>query len=333
MATGIVALAAHYVGAPRFVVRALSLLDVVAYLVLAALMIARYLLHFRRALADFTDHLRGPGHFTWVAGTCVLGSQLLVLDGAEAVARGLWIFSAVLWLAVTYAFFAAVTLRGSKPPLRDAIGGSWLLAVVATQAVALLGAQLHQRTGWGGDGMLFVCLCLFLTAAVLYLLVIGVIFYRFTFLPIDAAHLSPPYWINMGALAITTLTGATLLPSAGTAPFWAAAHPFLFGFTLLFWAFGTWWIPLLLIFGLWRHVVVRYPLRYAAEYWGLVFPLGMYSVATRQLGGFVGLAPLRTIADLFAVAAIGAWALTFGGMVAGWFGRGAARQTGTTSEA
>jgi len=148
-----------------------------------------------------------------------------------------------------------------------------------------------------------------------------VIFYRFTFLPIDAAHLSPPYWINMGALAITTLTGATLMPSAAAAPFWSAAHPFLFGFTLLFWAFGTWWIPLLMVFGFWRHVIARYPLRYAPEYWGLVFPLGMYSVATLRLAEFVGLGPLLAISRVFAGLALTAWTLTFLGMVASWFGR------------
>jgi len=282
-------------------------------------MSARFVLHRRRALADLTDHLRGPGHFTWVAGSCVLGSQLLILDGLVGVAKGLWLVATVVWLAVTYAFFAAVTLRRNKPPLADAIGGSWLLAVVATQAVALLAAQLHQATGWGGDGLLFLSLCLFLVAAVLYLLVIGVIFYRFTFLPIDAAHLSPPYWINMGALAITTLTGATLLPSSGVAPFWDAAHPFLFGFTLLFWAFGSWWIPLLVVFGVWRHFVARYPLRYASEYWGLVFPLGMYSVASQRIGGFVGLAPLHSIALVFAGLGLVAWSITFVGMIASWF--------------
>src|SRR5690606_6644704 len=108
-----------------------------------------------------------------------------------------------------------------------------------TQAVALLGAQLHQASSWGGDELLFMSLCLFLVGTVLYLLIIGVIFYRFTFLPLDAAHLSPPYWINMGALAITTLAGATLMPSVGSAPFWSAAHPFLFGFSLLFASFGS----------------------------------------------------------------------------------------------
>src|ERR1700720_2458723 len=41
---------------------------------------------------------------------------------------------------------------------------------------------------------------------------------------------------------------------------WEVLHdfqPFIGGFTLFFWATGTWWIPLLVIVGFWRHVVER----------------------------------------------------------------------------
>src|SRR5262249_30275259 len=59
--------------------------------------------------------------------------------------------------------------------------------------------------------------------------------------------------------------------------------PFLRGFTMLFWATATWWIPMLLTLGFWRHVYKRFPLRYDPLFWGAVFPLGMYSVSTKQL--------------------------------------------------
>ena len=53
-------------------------------------------------------------------------------------------------------------------------------------------------------------------------------------------------------------------------------------FTL--WAFGTWWIPLLIVLGLWRHVRRHWPLSYEPTLWSVVFPLGMYSVATLSFG-------------------------------------------------
>jgi tellurite resistance protein TehA-like permease len=60
-------------------------------------------------------------------------------------------------------------------------------------------------------------------------------------------------------------------------------RPFVNGTTLILWAWATWWIPLLAFFGVWRHLVRRSPLTYAPLYWSLVFPLGMYAVATYRL--------------------------------------------------
>ena len=45
--------------------------------------------------AGLTDHTRGPGFFTVIAGTCVLGSQLLIVAGRYQVAMVLWFLGAV----------------------------------------------------------------------------------------------------------------------------------------------------------------------------------------------------------------------------------------------
>ena len=131
--------------------------------------------------------------------------------------------------------------------------------------------------------VLFVAFAMYLVGAMLYMLFITLILYRWMFFSMPAETLMPTYWINMGALAITTLAGSRLLLVADT---WTLLHelrPFLKGFTLFFWATGTWWIPLLVIVGIWRHVWERVPLTYDPQYWGLVFPLGMYTIATLML--------------------------------------------------
>ena len=38
------------------------------------------------------------------------------------------------------------------------------------------------------------------------------------------------------------------------------------GLTLLFWATGSWWIPLLLIPGVWRYLIRRFPFQYDPLY-------------------------------------------------------------------
>src|SRR3546814_2114442 len=87
----------------------------------------------------------------------------------------------------------------------------------------------------------------------------------------------------MGAVAISTLAGATLLDQAALSPIVGDLAPFVKGFTLFFWAIGTWWIPMLVVLGVWRYLIQAVPFAYDPLYWGGVFPLGMYSVCTYRL--------------------------------------------------
>src|SRR5262249_39297967 len=131
--------------------------------------------------------------------------------------------------------------------------------------------------------------------------------YRMTFLPITPAELAPPYWINMGAMAISVLAGVTLAGNANRFAGLAELLPFVKGMTLLFWATATWWLPLLIALGAWRHIARRYPLQYEHGYWGAVFPLGMYSVCTQRLGREFGLEFLVPVGLVFAWIALAAW--------------------------
>ena len=92
-------------------------------------------------------------------------------------------------------------------------------------------------------------------------------------------------------------------------------QPFIKGFTLFFWAAGTWWIPLLFILGFWRHVYKRFPLRYDPQYWGMVFPLGMYTVCTFQLSKAIAFEPLMIIPRYFVFVAFAAWLAAFIGLI------------------
>jgi tellurite resistance protein TehA-like permease len=119
----------------------------------------------------------------------------------------------------------------------------------------------------------------------------------------------------MGAVAITTLAGSTLILHAGHWPVLYELLPFLKGFTLFFWSFGSWWIPLLCILGIWRHLVKRYPLTYDPQYWGMVFPLGMYTVCTIRLSQALALPFLLPLARGFLVLALVAWLAVFLGLL------------------
>ena len=314
MATGIISIAAHLLEM-RTVALTLLVVNVIAYVVLWLFLFLRLVLFFSLIKNDIADHVRGPGFFTVVAGSCVLGSQLVILLGQYRVAAFLWIAALVLWLIIMYTFFTAVTVRENKPSLESGLNGAWLLAVVATQSISVLGTLLVERWEAYREQLLFFTLCMFLIGCMLYLLLITLIFYRFTFLNVTTATLTPPYWINMGAVAITTLAGARLILAASGLPFLREILPFVKGFTVFFWAAGTWWIPLLFILGFWRHVYKRFPLRYDPQYWGMVFPLGMYTVCTFQLSNAIGFAPLLIIPRYFIYLAFAGWLAAAAGLV------------------
>ncbi len=313
MATGIVAIAAHLLGMD-LPVDGLTVLNVAAYAILWVMTVARLAYFPRDFLADMLDHNRGVGFFTIVAGTAVLGSQMLLFHH-DGVAVALWVLSLFLWLVFTYAIFVGFTVGENKPALADGINGGWLIAVVATQAVAELGTLLLSDFATHQQGVLFLCLSLWLCGGMLYIWMISLIFYRYTFFQFSPSDLMPPYWINMGAMAISTLAGAALIQNASRAAFLDAIVPFLKGFTVFFWATATWWIPMLLLLGIWRHVIKKFKLAYDPLYWGAVFPLGMYTACTFRLSEVIHIPFILWIPQCFIYVALVAWLATFVGLL------------------
>src|SRR5262249_54332915 len=191
---------------------------------------------------------------------------------------------------------------------------AWLLAVVGTQAVSVLACLLAPALADDPAGLLFVALVFWLVGSMLYIWLIALIFHRILFLPLPPGELTPPYWINMGPMAISTLARVRLLGEAERMPLLAELLPFLKGMTLLFWATATWWIPVLLSLGAWRHLVKRVPLTYEHGYWSAVFPLGMYTACTQALIRAFRLPLLHPVPAVFVWVALAAWGLTFVGL-------------------
>jgi len=314
MATGIVSIACQLLGRPA-IAAVLLWLNGAFYGALWVLTVYRAVRFRDRLLADVAHHGRAVGFFTTVAATCVLGSQLLVIRGAWTMAAALWGFGIVLWAIVTYTVFTVLTVKREKPPLAEGINGGWLVAVVAAQSVCVLGAQLAAGFGAAAPNVLLFCLSMWLGGGMLYIWIISLIFYRYTFFVMSPSDLAPPYWINMGAVAISTLAGTMLIAATPSWSVLAELLPFLKGLTLLFWATATWWIPMLVGLGVWRHVYRRFPLRYDPLYWGAVFPLGMYAVCTFRLAQAIGVPVLLPVARVFLYLALAAWTLALIGLV------------------
>ena len=314
MATGIVSIACSLLGLPSIGV-GLLWANTAFYVILWILTGLRIAWYQDRVVADLTHHGRAVGFFTTVAATSVFGSQWLVIAAAWRFATWLWVATIVLWATITYSVFTLLTVQKQKPPLDVGINGGWLVSVVAAQSVSVLGSQLAAGFGDRAPLVLLFCLTMWLGGGMLYIWIISLIFYRYTFFAMQPSELAPAYWINMGAMAISTLAGSLLVSAAPHSTVIAQVLPFIKGLTLMFWATATWWIPMLVILGIWRHIYSRFPLRYDPLYWGAVFPLGMYTVCTFRLSQAVDAPFLLPIPRVFVFVAVGAWALTMIGLV------------------
>jgi len=316
MSTGIVSMAAHNAGMTT-VAMAMLWLNAVVYAVLWVLFSIRLARSFADARADFQNHALAPGFFTMVAATSVLGRQAILLADSLELGKGLWILALGLWVVITYLMLPGLIELPKKPSLRMGLNGGWLLVVVATQSLCVLGCRIAgEFPAEQARGIMFASLGFWLVGAMIYIWLISMIFHRWMFLPMSPGDLTPSYWINMGAMAISTLAGVSLTRNADQLPLLVEILPFVKGFTLLFWATATWWIPMLLVLGYWRHMRRRYPLHYEHGYWSIVFPLGMYTVCTQGVQNEFNLPFLSVIPAVFVWIALGAWCLAAAGLVA-----------------
>ncbi|MFE1914635.1 tellurite resistance/C4-dicarboxylate transporter family protein [Streptomyces anandii] len=262
---------------------------------------------------DFRTDLAGPRGFaflTAVAASDVLAGRLAV-DRHYGGAAALTVVGATGWLVLGYGVPLLLVSSGRGVSLRQ-VNGTWFIWVVGTQSVAVSTAALAPHTGGRALGIL-ASAC-WAVGLLQYLLVAALALARLLLEPVEPTELIPPYWVFMGAAAISVLAGARLLrlPPADT----LLPGTFVLGVSAVAWSFCTWLIPLLLALGVWRHVLHRVPLHYETSLWSMVFPVGMYGVASRELGEAAGWDWMTTTGAGEAWVALAVWVAVFAGILA-----------------
>jgi len=321
MATGIIS-NAFFFEDHHAIAEAMFVVNLVAFPLLLAATAIRALRFGGRLWRDLTDPSVVFSFFTIVAASDVFGVQLDLRGHGEA-ALALWVFALIAWLVLTYLGFGVLAISNTAQHA-NIIHGGWLIAIVGTQSLVILGTRLAPQMPDAEVWFVLVHM-LWGIGLALYGIFITLFAQRLFFSGVDAQDLHPILWVVMGAAAISTNAGAALILTDSPMPFLQALRPFVDGATLTMWAWGTWWIPLLILFGLWKHGVRRVPLSYTPLFWSLVFPFGMYAAASLRLSVAASFPPLRLISSTMAWVALAAWGLTAAGLLLHW-----RRETGAT---
>ncbi|WP_226043179.1 tellurite resistance/C4-dicarboxylate transporter family protein [Natrinema sp. DC36] len=305
MSTGIVSIAFLELGIDA-VSWPLAAFTVVCYVLLVGLFALKVAVFPRHVAANLRNRERHWGTLTFIVGTNTVGVQFVLFFEAIEIATALWVTTVVATPLLLYYLFATAFIGARKTAVSERIDGAFLLVIVCMQSLAVLGGLLSTELSAYTADIVLLSMSYFGAGYVLYFIVVTVVTYRLLEGNVRPSDWTGPYWITMGAAAITTLAGSTLGPRLDSITAWEPYAPVILGVTFLAWAIASWWIPLLLIVDVWKFLtgdiegkpplwVVLVPWSriafgrrlntYEPATWGRVFPMGMYTACTLNLGG------------------------------------------------
>ena len=306
MGTGIVSIGAQLKGF-TWLAALLFWVAVLFYAVLVVLTVWRFVSYRSHMSDDFHDPARAFGFFTFIAATNVLGSALVGV-GQIALASVLLTVSVLVWLVLGYVIPWTAVLGSEHRPMLDTANGTWFIWVVASQSIAVVAAGLEPILEGQRNQLAILAVFAWSVGVVLYAATAVFVALRVMLYPLRPEHLDPPYWVAMGSVAITVVAGARIVEMKD-APMIDVTRDLVAGMSVVFWAFATWLIPVLVAAGVWRHFLRDIPLTYTPTLWSMVFPLGMYAVAGIYLGRADRLPVVQFIGESWFWVALVAWAL------------------------
>jgi tellurite resistance protein TehA-like permease len=242
---------------------------------------------------------------TFVAATAVLGTRLAPSGVVgERVGVVLWVLSGATLVAVAARGIHALVSRphDAWPPKAS---GATFLYVVAPQAVAVLAVAVSVAVG---RVTLPIAATLSVMGVLVYVaLAVGLVAGARRD-GLEPGDLTPDCWIVMGSLAITAVAASDLYLATIGRSWPTASDDVLRDAAQAVWVAASAVIVLLIGGETWR--ARRVGPAWSLTRWSTVFPLGMYAVASRQLGNVWPLPELITVGDVALWVAVAALALT-----------------------
>jgi tellurite resistance protein TehA-like permease len=240
---------------------------------------------------------------TFSAGTSDLAGRLL-LDGYTTSGLALGMIGASFTIFLVYSIFCLLFFH--KKESIAAISPYWLLMAISCQSTCiafslLWSAKMISSPAWAVGAATF-----WTFGVIIYFLLMSLNLYRMFFFPFSGKDLHPAFWTCMGGAAIAAYGGTQLLLIDDPPLFLSTAKPFIQGSTLIIWAWATAWIPILCLMGVWKFAYFKLPFIYDPSIWAVVFPLGMYTLASHFLHQSIGLDLSRAVPYAL-IATLSAW--------------------------
>ncbi len=312
MATGILS-----VGLSMWVMNAWAevfyALTLVSWVVLTVLYTWRLVLFPRRVMDNLLNPRTTFIFFTFVAATNICG-LLLYQHDMHLVAIACWILAFLFWSILMYFSFAALSFANPNRNV-NVVHGGWLILIVGTQSLVLLGSKIASDLGDFAGYMMVEIHMLWALGMIFYAIFVTLFGYRIFFKDMQLDDFSPLMWVIMGAAAISANAGTNLLLTDPFFPSLLDLQPVVKMMSIMLWTWATWWIPLLVIFGLWKHGYKKVKLTYDPRQWSIVFPLGMYTVATNNLALSAEFTPLSFFSRAMLWVSVLVWILVIAGFI------------------
>lgn len=312
MGTGIVSIGLRMVGADAAAL-GLLVLAALAGIVLAVLYVLRWIRHRARMRADAKNPETAFGFFTIVAAASVVavGLQQVGFGTASVVLLGV---AAAIWIVLGYVLPWQVLMARDGEPILARTNGSWFIWSVASQSLAVGLSGLEPATPAYANLLGLLTVLAWSVGTILYVGIAVLVILRIVHFGITPRQFEPTYWVAMGALAIAVVAGAGIF-AMEPVPMVDASRGLIGGTVVIFWCFALWQYPLLAGAGFWRHAIHRVPLRYVPSLWSIVFPLGMFAVASLRLGRVEHLPLVEGVGIAGLVLAVLAWIAVAAGLM------------------
>jgi tellurite resistance protein TehA-like permease len=313
MATGIVATGLRQDRWPD-ASDALVVIAAAAWLAAIAATLARLARSPAGLRADAVAPGRGFAWYAVVAACVVLGSCLARVGGPGVPAAAALAGVAVAaWLTVTGLVPARIARRAARPDLQS-VTGTLYLWPVATQSVAIAAAVLAADGELPAEPGVIVAIVAWSAGVLLYLVTLILVATRLVLAGPGPAGTRAAYWVTMGAAAISVLAAALIVRAPDTAAGHTAA-PVVKDIGVVLWSAGSaFYLVLAVVTALWWARTRSRP-GYQPSIWVIVFPVGMYAVASWQLGAATGLTFIHRVGIIAVWPAALAWAMTSAALV------------------